>query len=215
MSSPEAYFKALEWVRRQTFLRTKSYRMLSDGVQGEFLQTLSLMARPTRVLEIGTFSGYATLCLARGFVGREQDCVIDTFEVNDELRDLYLEAFEMAGFQVNPAAFTGPSDPGTIRAHLQDALDAAPLMDSYDIVYIDANKREYPAYLEAFASKVRPGGWLLADNVLWNGLAAREDRPHDRQTEAIVAFNSALAADPRFRSTILPIRDGLYVARRV
>lgn len=191
---------ALAFIERETHLRTKSYRMLSDGIQGEFLQAFSMMARPAAVLEIGTFTGYATLCLSRGL---RRGGHIDTIEIDDEMTDIFLRAFSIAG--------TGDS----VRSHIGDALKIIPGLDGpYDIVYIDADKREYNRYYDLIFDKVRPGGYILADNVLWNGKTTMYTPPHDRQTASIMEFNSRTASDPRVESLILPVRDGLAVIRK-
>ena len=199
--NPYKLREALSFIERETHLRTKSYRMLSDGVQGEFLQAFSLMVKPENVLEIGTFTGYATLCLYRGL---REDGVLDTIEIDDELTDIYTRAFSIAGAD-------------RIHPHLQDASTLIPKLDRmYDIVYIDADKREYSAYYDMVLDKVRPGGYILADNVLWSGKAGSETPGHtDRQTEAIMEFNKKTASDPRVRRLILPIRDGLAVLYKI
>lgn len=191
---------ALAFIERETHLRTKSYRMLSDGVQGEFLQAFSIMVRPRAILEIGTFTGYATLCLSRGLLPGGH---IDTIEIDDEMTDIFTRAFAMAG--------AGDA----IRPYTGDALSIIPkLSGPYDIVYIDADKREYCNYYDMVFGKVRPDGYILADNVLWSGKTALSAPPHDRQTASIMDFNSRTAADPRTESLILPIRDGLAVIHK-
>ena len=180
--NPYKLREALSFIERETHLRTKSYRMLSDGVQGEFLQAFSLMVRPEAVLEIGTFTGYATLCLYRGLI--------------------YTRAFSIAGAD-------------RIHPHLQDASTLIPKLDRmYDIVYIDADKRLYPAYYDMVFDKVRPGGYILADNVLWSGKTASDTHPTDKQTAAIMEFNKKTASDPRVERLVLPIRDGLALIHK-
>ncbi len=197
--NPEKLKEALTFIERETHLRTKSYRMLSDGVQGEFLQAFSLMVKPEAVLEIGTFTGYATLCLYRGL---REDGVLDTIEIDDELTDIYTRAFSIAGAD-------------RIHPHLQDASTLIPKLDRmYDIVYIDADKRLYPAYYDMVFDKVRPGGYILADNVLWSGKTASDTHPTDKQTAAIMEFNKKTASDPRVERLVLPIRDGLALIHK-
>lgn len=191
--------RALDFVRRQTHLRTKSYRMLSDGLQGDFLKAFSLMVRPRAVLEIGTFTGYAALCLAYGL---HPEGVIDTVEKDDELLDIPLAAFRMAG-------------EGRIRLHAGDAMEIVPHLDRiYDIVYIDADKRLYSEYYDMVFPKVRAGGYILADNMFWSGKLSPGSRAADRQTLSIAAFRSMLASDTRVEWTVLPLRDGLAVIRK-
>lgn len=192
--------QALAFVERETHLRTKSYRMLSDGVQGAFLQAFSLMVRPMAVLEIGTFTGYATLCLARGL---QEGGRVDTIEKDDEMTDIFTRAFAIAGAE------------DSIRPMQADAMQAIPgLPGPYDIVYIDADKRLYGKFYDLVFPKVRPGGYILADNVLWSGKTALEAPPHDRQTSAIMDFNSTVAADPRTEQLVIPVRDGLAVIHK-
>lgn len=191
--------EALSFIERETHLRTKSYRMLSDGIQGEFLQAFSMMVRPEAVLEIGTFTGYATLCLYRGL---QENGILDTVEKDDELSDIFHKAFGMAGAD-------------RIRTHSGDAKTIIAALDRrYDIVYIDADKREYPLYYDIVFDLVRPGGWILADNVLWSGKISGETASGDRQTSAIMEFNKKTASDTRVTRLILPIRDGLMLIRK-
>lgn len=190
----------LEWLTRQTNLRTNHARMLSGELQGAFLSMVSKMITPTRILEIGTFTGYSAICLAQGL---KDGGSIDTLEINDELEDLILEAFEKAGLQ------------DRIRLHIGDAKETLPSLDSpYDLVYIDANKREYCEYYRLVFDKVRPGGFILADNVLWDGKVFAPQLHKDRQSEGIIAFNDMVAADERVESVILPLRDGLTIIRK-
>ena len=191
--------KALEFVERETHLRTKSYRMLSDGVQGEFLQAFSLMLRPQSILEIGTFTGYATLCLYRGL---REDGILDTVEIDDEMTDIFTEAFHIAGAD-------------RIRSHTGDAARIIPTLGrEYDIVYIDADKRQYMNYYDEVFDMVRPGGYILADNVLWSGKTAPDAHAKDRQTLSIMDFNKKTASDQRVERLILPIRDGLALIHK-
>lgn len=196
----ESLKAALEFVERETHLRTKSYRMLSDGVQGEFLQAFSLLVRPAAVLEIGTFTGYATLCLARGL---KLGGIVDTIEKDDEMTDIYTKAFSIAGAS-------------GIRPHQGDAKEIIPMLDRiYDIVYIDADKREYRTYFDMVLGKVAHGGYILADNVLWSGKLNREKGASDRQTESIRAFGEMIASDRRVSSIVLPVRDGLAFMKKL
>lgn len=194
---------ALEWVERQTNLCTKQARMLSNGDQGELLQAFSLMVRPTNILELGAFTGYSTICLSRGI--KEGGC-IDTIEVYDELEDIIRGGFRRAGL-IDAA---GRED--IAHLHIGDAKKIIPTLDkTYDIVYIDANKREYIEYYNLVFDKVKSGGYILADNVLWSGKVLLDNPPKDAQTQSIIAFNKMVAADPRVDNTILPIRDGINV----
>lgn len=196
--------EALAWVERQTHLRTRHARMLSSGDQGRLLQLISLMVRPRRVLELGTFTGYSTLCLSRGLA---EDGRIDAVECNDELEELIREGYARAGLL----------EPGRerVRLWLGDACSLLPgLSGPYDLAYLDADKREYPEYLELVLPKMVPGGIILADNVLWSGKVLQEDPPKDAQTQAILQFNRCVASHPGLESVLLPIRDGLYLIRK-
>ena len=193
--------EALAWIERQTNIRTNHARMLSGAVQGMFLTMLTEMIRPARVLEIGTFTGYSAVCIAYGL---PEDGHLDTLEINDELEDLILEGFDRAGVSDKISLLIG------------DAKKTLERLKSgqYDMVYIDANKREYPEYYDLVFDMVRPGGYILADNVLWDGKVWLNPLPQDKQTQGIAAFNSIVARDPRVESVILPVRDGLNLIRK-
>lgn len=193
--------EALRWVEKQTNIRTNHARMLSGSVQGELLRMLVKMSGAKRVLELGTFTGYASICLASAL---PEDGHLDTLELNDELEDLIREGFERAGV----------SD--RILLHIGDCKKTLlefknEVFRQYDMVFIDANKREYCDYYELVFPLVRPGGWILADNVLWDGKVCAETISQDRQTQGILAFNEMVAADPRVENVILPLRDGLSI----
>ena len=193
--------EALAWIERQTNIRTNHARMLSGAVQGRFLTMLTEMIRPVRVLEIGTFTGYSAVCIAYGL---PENGHLDTLEINDELEDLILEGFDRAGVSDKISLLIG------------DAKKTLERLKSgqYDMVYIDANKREYPEYYDLVFDMVRPGGYILADNVLWDGKVWLNPLPQDKQTQGIAAFNSIVARDPRVESVILPVRDGLNLIRK-
>lgn len=201
--------------------------MLSDGIQGEFLQAFSMMMRPEAVLEIGTFTGYATLCLARGL---RQGGRIDTIEKDDEMTDIFTRAFDIAGLPYTCTEGDYPDmlcqgcgqrtkrDIGncpSVRSYLADALALIPhLKGPYDIVYIDADKRLYHRFYDLVFDKVRPGGYILADNVLWSGKTALDTPPSDLQTNAIMDFNRTVSSDPRVEAVTIPVRDGLAVIHK-
>ncbi len=191
--------EALRWVEKQTNIRTNHARMLSGSVQGELLRMLVKMSGARRVLELGTFTGYSSICLASAL---PDDGHLDTLELNDELEDLIREGFERAGV----------SD--RISLHIGDCKETLAEFgerEQYDLVFIDANKREYCDYYELVFPLVRHGGWILADNVLWDGKVCAETVSQDRQTQGILAFNEMVAADPRVENVILPLRDGLNI----
>lgn len=200
-SSPE--HEALQWIRKQTNLRTNHARMLSGPVQGALLGMLVHMSGAERILEIGTFTGYATTAMA---LGMKESGHIDTLEINDELNDLILQGWERAGV----------SD--RISLHTADALETlhsfADREETYDLVFIDANKRHYRAYYEAVLPLVKKGGIILADNTLWDGKILENPLPKDAQTREIAAFNEMVAHDTRVSAFILPLRDGLTFIRK-
>ena len=154
-----------------------------------------------RILEIGAFTGYSATCMAYGL---PKDGHIDTLEINDELEDLMREGWARAGV----------SD--KITLHIGDACETlSSLQGLYDLVYMDANKREYVTYYNLVFNLVRPGGLILADDVLWDGKLWQDPVPKDKQTQGIIAFNDMVVNDPRVESVLLPIRDGLNVIRKL
>lgn len=198
MSAPQG--EALAWVERQSWLRTSHGRQVTGPQVGALLRLLVQLQQPRHVLEIGTFSGYATLWMAEALPegGR-----IDTIEINDEMEDLIREGFERSGLA------------GRIRLVTGDALDILPgLNGPYDLVFIDADKRDYVAYYQYVIDLVRPGGLIAADNVLWDGKVCGEEIPRDQQTRGILAFNDLVAGDDRVENFILPLRDGLNIIRK-
>lgn len=199
--------KALEWVERQTNLCTKQARMLSNGDQGRLLQAFSLMVRPANILELGAFTGYSTICLSRGL---QEGGSVDTIEVYDELEDIIRGGFRRAGL------IDVPGREDMAHLHMGDAKQIIPTLDKmYDIVYIDANKREYIQYYNLVFDKVRPGGYILADNVLWSGKVLMDNPPKDAQTQSIIAFNKMVQEDTRVDNVIIPIRDGINVIHKL
>lgn len=194
--------EALDWLERQTNIRTNYPRMLTGRVQGEFLYMMTRMISPRNVLEIGTFTGYSAICMALALEGEGH---IDTLEINDELEDLILEGFERAGVS------------GRVSLHIGDAVEFMRGQDGkklYDLTFIDANKREYPDYYELALTLTRSGGFILADDVLWDGKVYAEQVPTDKQTSGIVRFNDLAASDPRVETVILPVRHGLSIIRK-
>lgn len=194
--------EALEWVVKQTHIRTNHARMLSGAAQGQLLRMFVQMTEAQSILELGTFTGYSAICLASGL---PENGHLDTLELNDELEDLILEGFDKAGL----------SD--KIDLHIGDCKETLRLFREekrmYDIVYMDANKREYCEYYDLVFDMVRPGGLILADNVLWDGKVCQNPLPQDKQTLGIAAFNDKVSADPRVESVIMPLRDGLNIIR--
>ncbi len=187
---------------RLTNIRLHNGRMCSGHLQGRILKTLTAMAAPMRVLELGTFSGYSALCIAEGLATGGS---VDTVEVDDELEDFIREALASSPHGEK------------VRLHIGPALDVMGRFadDEFDMIFIDADKKEYPAYYEESLRLLRPGGWILADNTLWSGHVVEEDYFRDRQTAAIRHFNDIVASDPRVEKVILPIRDGLTMIHKL
>mgnify|MGYP003466550396 FL=1 len=202
--------EALDWVEKQTHIRTNHARMLSGAVQGQFMRMLVQMTGASRILELGTITGYSAICLASAL---PEDGHLDTLELNDELEDLILEGFERAGLSEKISLHIGDCKE-TLRS-IRSEMGPEPAPEKlYDIVYMDANKREYCEYYELVFDMVRPGGLILADNVLWDGKVCQDPLPQDKQTLGIARFNDLIRDDRRVESVILPLRDGLNVIRK-
>lgn len=195
-SSPQS--DLLYQLERETHLKTLAPQMLSGSLQGRFLALISRLVQPRTVLEIGTFTGYGAHCLAEGLL---PDGMLHTIEGNPETAYLINKYVQKAGLQEQ------------VQLHSGDANAIIPTLPGpFDLVFMDANKREYAAYFDLVADKVNPGGLILADNVLWSGKVVAD--AHDQDTQMIDAFNKKVLADPRFTNLILPLRDGLLIAQR-
>ncbi|MBQ2959337.1 MAG: O-methyltransferase [Alistipes sp.] len=191
----------LHRLERETYLRVINPRMISGHLQGKLLEMLVRMMRPQRVLEIGTFTGYSALSIARGL---EDGAYLDTIEVDDELEDIAAKYFAESAYG------------GRIRQHIGSALDVVPqLGEVYDMVFMDGDKREYPAYYKMLmdGGYLRSGSVILADNILWYGKVAQPIAHNDKHTEAIVEFNRMVVEDDRVDNVIVPIRDGINIIR--
>jgi caffeoyl-CoA O-methyltransferase len=170
-------------------------RMLSGHLQGRILKMFCRLLNPRRILEIGTYTGYATLCLAEGVA---DDALVHTIEINDEMEDFIRKYLSRS------------PDQQKIRLHFGDAMTIIPTLDeTFDLVFIDADKRLYADYYDIVFPKVRVGGLILADNTLWDGKVLEEPAPSDKQTIGILEFNEKIKNDPRVEKVILPLRDGL------
>ena len=191
----------LDALVRATWQRSVHPRMLSGEFQGRILALISALLRPRRILEIGTFTGYSALCLAEGLADGGE---LITVDVNEELEDFARSFFDRSPFA------------DRIRMVIGDAREAVPALEGdFDLILIDGDKAQYPEYLDLAAPRVTVGVVLLAENVLWNGKVLDTDACRDADTVAGREFNRRLAADPRFETVLLPVRDGLSVARRV
>lgn len=197
-STPED--KVLEELYRQTHLYVVNPNMASGHIQGKFLEMLSYMIHPSRILEIGTYTGYSAICLARGLKSGGQ---LHTIEINDELNEMSTHYFALAGVA------------DRVTLHTGRAQDVIPEMKYiFDLVFIDADKREYCEYYDLVFEKVRKGGFIIADNVLWGGKIEGEEALKDPQTKGVVMFNEMVRKDPRVEKIVLPVRDGLMIIRK-
>jgi caffeoyl-CoA O-methyltransferase len=184
---------------RKTWQEMMNPRMASGHIQGRLLAFISSMIRPTRILEIGTFTGYSTLCLAEGLL---PDGQIHTIEKDDELAEFALDYFKRSGLE------------NRIIMHTGNALEIIPqLSQVFDLAFIDGEKKEYPAYYDCVMEKMRKGGFILADNVLWNNKVFNKAEAGDKATEAIEEFNRRVTADSRVENILVPAGDGLMLIR--
>ncbi len=190
----------LKKLNRETHLRVVNPRMLSGHVQGRFLKMICRMIQPSCVLELGTFTGYSALCLAEGM---PEDGILHTIEINDELEEFTQEFFAQSPHGKK------------IKQHIGNALEIIPtLIESFDLVFMDADKREYLSYYHAIFDNVRPGGYIIADNTLWDGKVVENTTANDKQTLAVMAFNDFIVKDERVEIVLLPLRDGLSIIRK-
>ena len=191
----------LKRLEKETFQKTTQPQMLSGGYQGRFLSLISKIIRPKTILEIGTFTGYATLCLAEGL---QKDGKIITIDRNEELMYLPEKYFAKSEFS------------GQIEIRIGNALDVLEeLNERFDLVFIDADKSNYIHYFEKVLEKMNPGGVILADNVLWYGKVLEEAQANDKDTAVLKEFNELVSKDKRVESIILPIRDGISLIRKI
>jgi predicted O-methyltransferase YrrM len=189
----------LQELTRETHLKVIQPRMITGHFQGRVLSMLSKIINPKYILEIGTYTGYSALCLAEGL---QKDGELHTIEVNEELQHMQRRFFDKSGFG------------SQIKQHIGDALDIVPnLHQTFDLVFIDAQKVNYDAYFEAVIQKTRPGSIILSDNVLWSGKVVEPLQKSDKATEALLAYNQKLKEDTRVETVLLPIRDGLTLSR--
>jgi caffeoyl-CoA O-methyltransferase len=198
-TSPEPAL--LQKLNRETYAKVLMPRMLSGHLQGRVLAMFSHMLRPRQILEIGTFTGYSALCLAEGLL---PEGTLHTIDINEELEEMVRGYFTQAGL----------SD--RINYYLGNALEVVPSIgETFDLVFIDADKANYSAYFDLVIDRVRPGGIILADNVLWSGkVVAETGQKISRDTQVILDFNRKVQEDERVENVLFPIRDGLMVMRR-
>ena len=185
----------LSQLNRDTHVNLLRPRMLSGHLQGRILKMICRMISPVRILELGTFTGYSALCMAEALPDNGE---LHTIEIDDELETFILKYFDRSPYR------------DRIHLHIGDAREVVPRLDgTFDMVFIDANKRLYCDYYDLVFNKVRPGGFILADNTLWDGKILQSPLPSDAQTIGIMRFNEKVATDTRVEKVILPLRDGL------
>lgn len=189
----------LSRLSRETHQKVLQPRMLSGHYQGRLLSMISKISQPKSILELGTYTGYSALCLAEGL---QKDGVLHTIDINEELKDLQKKYFDLSIYK------------DQIHQHLGNALNIIPSLNlKFDLVFIDADKPNYPDYFELIINKVNPGGIILTDNVLWSGKVVEKIKEDDESTLALVKYNKMVAEDSRLESIMLPIRDGLSISR--
>lgn len=190
----------LEQLYRATHVKLLRPRMASGHLQGRMLKMFVQMIQPKQVIEIGTYSGYSALCMAEGL---PEGACLHTFEINDEQED-----FTRPWLENSPYA-------DSIRFYIGDALELVPQLNlTFDLAFMDGNKRHYLAYYEMLLNYLRPGGFIIADNTLWDGHVVEKASPTDTQTLGVQQFNDFVATDSRVEKVILPIRDGLTIIRK-
>ena len=198
-STPES--DLLYRLNRETNLKCIKPRMISGHLQGRLLSFISQMMRPKRILVIGTYTGYATLCLAEGLA---DDGRIDTIEVDEELEEMIRRYFSQSAYNEK------------ITLHIGDALQVLKQLDAtWDLVFMDAEKDDYIAYYELVLPRLRQGGIILADNVLWSGKVIQEVKTGDKETRALMKFNDYILEDKRVKNFLLPFRDGIMVIEKL
>jgi predicted O-methyltransferase YrrM len=187
-------------LNRHTHLTSLQPRMLSGPIQGKLLEMISRMIAPQRILEIGTYTGYSAICLAKGLTDNGH---LHTIDINDEICDTALEFFRLADMA------------SKITLHIGSALDIIPMLnEEFDLVLIDGDKRQYPRYLELVLPKVKTNGYILADNVIWGGKVLLNE-PDDAYTKGVMHFNDLVANHNGLEQVLLPLRDGLMLIRKL
>lgn len=189
----------LQQLTKETYQKILLPRMLSGHFQGRVLSMLSKILNPKHILELGTYTGYATLCLAEGL---KSDGTIDTIDINEELEDIQQKYFSASEFK------------DQIIQHIGNALDIVPTLNKkFDLVFIDADKENYINYWNLIVPMMNKGGIILSDNVLWSGKVLEEVQKNDKSTPILLEYNKIVNEDPRVETVLLPIRDGLTVSR--
>lgn len=191
----------LQELTKETWQRVLNPRMLSGAFQGRILSMISKIINPKDILEIGTYTGYSAICIAEGI---SNEATIDTIDKNEELEDIQNRYFKKSGFR------------DQIKQHVGNALEIIPTLDKkFDLVFIDADKSNYCNYFNLVIGKMKKGGIILSDNVLWSGKVVEKLEKKDIDTKALLEYNRLLNTDPRVETILLPIRDGLSISRVV
>ena len=191
--------KLLQDLNRETYQKILQPRMLSGHYQGRVLSMIAKLIRPKNILEIGTYTGYSALCLAEGM---QKEGILHTIDINEELSDFQRKYFDASGYGKQIKQYTG------------NALNIIPqIVDNFDLVFIDADKHNYPNYFDIIIDKMNSGGVILSDNVLWSGKVIEPLKPKDIDTKGLLEYNKLLKEDSRVETIILPIRDGLTISR--
>ncbi len=191
----------LQQLTRETYQKILQPIMLSGPYQGRVLSMISKLIKPKSILEIGTFTGYSTICLAEGL---DSDGHLHTIDINEELYDFQRKYFDKSGYGTQ------------IIQHTGNALEIIPKLDTtFDLIFIDADKPNYSNYFHLVIDKLQTGGIILSDNVLWHGKVVEKLNPKDISTKAVIDYNTLLKEDPRVESVLLPIRDGLTISRKI
>ena len=191
----------LQELSKETWQRVLNPRMLSGTFQGRILSMISKIINPKHILEIGTYTGYSAICIAEGI---SNEATIDTIDKNEELEDIQNKYFKKSGFR------------DQIKQHIGNALEIIPTLDKkFDLVFIDADKSNYCNYFNLVIGKMKKGGIILSDNVLWSGKVVKKLEKKDIDTKALLEYNRLLNSDPRVETVLLPIRDGLSISRVV
>ena len=200
ISKSEKESKLLNDLYRETYLKVLNPRMISGHYQGRILSLISKIISPKKILEIGTYTGYSAICLCEGI---DKNGVLHTIDNNKELVEIQNKYFKKANLK------------DKIVQHSGDAKNIIPSIDEeFDIVFIDADKESYPEYYDLIINKVRSGGIIIADNILWSGKILEKVKKDDQATKSIIEFNNKIIKDDRVKNIILPIRDGLNIVRK-
>ena len=200
ISKSEKESKLLNDLYRETYLKVLNPRMISGHYQGRILSLISKIISPKKILEIGTYTGYSAICLCEGM---DNDGILHTIDNNKELIEIQNKYFKKANLE------------DKIVQHSGDAKNIIPSIDEeFDIVFIDADKESYPEYYDLIINKVRSGGIIIADNILWSGKILEKVEKDDQATKSIIEFNNKIIEDDRVKNIILPIRDGLNIVRK-